>query len=130
MVADTKYNNLRETSSPTIYDPLRQIHGVTLEVRTATDPLSVAPALRAEIQTANPAVRVTNIELQSTRIENTIVRERLLAFLSGSRNGRGDPGGYRTIRSSQLLGCSPHQGDWYPAGARRVIWQHGMGYHA
>jgi predicted permease len=83
VVADTKYNNLRETSSPTIYEPLREIHGVTLEVRTATDPLSMTAPLREEIQTANPVVRVINVELQSTRIENTIVRERLLALLSG-----------------------------------------------
>ncbi len=83
VVADTKYNNLRETSSSTIYEPLREIHGVTLEVRTATDPLSMTAPLREEIQTANPNVRVINVELQSTRIENTIVRERLLAILSG-----------------------------------------------
>jgi predicted permease len=82
VVADTKYNNLREPSSPTIYEPLREIDGVTLEVRTATDPLHMTAAVREEIQTMNPVLRVTNVELQSTRIDNTIVRERLLALLS------------------------------------------------
>ena len=82
VIRDAKYNNLREPPTPTVYEPLRGVTG-TLEVRTATNPAPLATSLREEIQRFNPALRVTGVTLQSTQINNTLLRERLLALLSG-----------------------------------------------
>jgi predicted permease len=83
IVRDAKYNNLREGVRPTIYAPLRRINGATLEVRTTADPLAVASTLRQEIPRVDQALRVTSVTLQSTRIDNTLLGERLLALLAG-----------------------------------------------
>jgi ABC-type antimicrobial peptide transport system permease subunit len=82
MVANVKYNNVREEVKPTIYGPLRSIGGSTLEVRTAADAGTLIPILRKEIESPHPALHVTTAALQSTRIENTLLGERLLALLS------------------------------------------------
>ena len=82
VVQDAKYNNLRERNSPTIYGPWRYPAG-TLEVRTAGNPLELAPVIRQAIPRFNSGLRVTSVILQSTRINNTLLRERLLALLAG-----------------------------------------------
>jgi len=82
VIRDAKYGDLREGARPTVYEPLRGVNA-TLEVRTAGDSAALAPAVREDIQRFNPALRVTSVTLQSTRINNTLLRERLLALLSG-----------------------------------------------
>jgi predicted permease len=82
VIRDAKYNNLREDAAPTVYEPLRRLNA-TVEVRAAGDPAAIASTLRDEVQRFNPALRVTDVTLQSTRIDNTLLRERLLAILSG-----------------------------------------------
>jgi predicted permease len=82
VVQDAKYNNLREPYSPTVYEPLRTVNG-TMEVRTASSPLAIASALRTEIRKFNPELHLSDMKLQSTRIENSLLRERLLALLAG-----------------------------------------------
>ncbi|MPY87819.1 MAG: FtsX-like permease family protein [Luteitalea sp.] len=82
VIADAKYGNLRDPAPPTAYVPLRGLG--TLHVRAASeDPLALAPILQREIPRALPALRVTNVTLQSTLIANSILSERLLALLSG-----------------------------------------------
>jgi predicted permease len=82
LVANAKYNNIREEVRPTIYGPLREVSDRTLEVRIAGDALSLIPMLRKEIENTNSALHVNSVTLQSTRIENTLFAERLLALLS------------------------------------------------
>jgi putative ABC transport system permease protein len=82
VVQDAKYNNLREANSPTVYGPWGQPDGV-MEVRTAGNPLAVASAIRQVINHSNAGLRVNSVTLQSTRINNTLLRERLLALLAG-----------------------------------------------
>jgi predicted permease len=82
VVQDAKYNNLREATSPTVYGPWGQPDGV-MEVRTAGNPMAVAPAIRQAINHSNAGLRVTNVTLQSTRINNSVLRERLMALLAG-----------------------------------------------
>jgi putative ABC transport system permease protein len=81
VVRDAKYNNLWEENSPIIYGLLEGINAM-LEVRTAGDPLAMARTIRHAIHDLNPALRVSSMMLQSTRIDNTLLRERLLALLS------------------------------------------------
>jgi predicted permease len=82
LVHDAKYDEIRGAPPPTIYMPLRGQGGVTLTVRAA-DAGRIAPLLRQEILRANPSVRVSRVMLQSTLIDNLLVRDRVLALLSG-----------------------------------------------
>ena len=83
VVVDAKYNSLRETPSPTVYEPLRWVGAARLAVRTAENPAAIGPLLRQAVTEANPAVRVSMMELESKKIENGILPERLLALLAG-----------------------------------------------
>jgi predicted permease len=82
VVADAKYRDLREPAPPTVYVPLDQLDGATLEVRTQGQPLALASMLRQAISRVHPSLEVRSVELQSTVVENTMIRERLLALLS------------------------------------------------
>ena len=83
VVANARYNNVRETEGPVIYSPLRNIAGATLNVRTASRPASLIPWLRKSIEAAAPEIRVDGSILLSSQIDNTMIRERLLALLAG-----------------------------------------------
>ena len=83
VVADAKYDRVREPAPPTVYVPYGGGNQGTLEVRTALDPLAMVSTLREEIQRAHPAFQVTDVTLQSTLVEDDMLRERLLAMLSG-----------------------------------------------
>ena len=82
IVRDAKYNNLREPAAPAVYQPAGGV-GAAIEVRTAANPLAIAPALRLEIERLDPSLRVAGVTLQSSRISETIVQERMLAILAG-----------------------------------------------
>jgi predicted permease len=84
VVADARYD-LRKPAAPTLYIllPLRTRTYGTVHVRVAGDPASLASRLREEIRAANPRLRVTSITSQATVVDQTLLRERLLALLSG-----------------------------------------------
>lgn len=82
VAADTRYD-LRKSAAPTIYIPLRLRSTGTLHVRVAGDPAAVASRLRQEVRAATPSLRVTSITSQSAAVGRTLLRERLLALLSG-----------------------------------------------
>ncbi|MFZ0594274.1 MAG: ABC transporter permease, partial [Bryobacteraceae bacterium] len=82
VVANAKYNNVREEARPTVYAPLRTLNGGTLNVRAAGNAVSVVGELRRRIEGMDSRIRVSGVALQSTRIDNTLVSERLLALIS------------------------------------------------
>jgi predicted permease len=82
VVGDAKYNNLRESTAATIYQPAGVV-GAAVEVRTRQNPLALAPALRKAIQAVDPSLTVMSVTLQSERIDETILQERMLALLGG-----------------------------------------------
>jgi predicted permease len=86
LVRDAKYEEIRETPAPTIYVPLYvplQGQGDAVLTVRAADAGRIAPLLRQEILRADPSVRVSRVTLQTTLIDNLLVRDRLLALLSG-----------------------------------------------
>jgi predicted permease len=83
VVADIRYNNLREPEGPAIYSPLRDAAGATLNIRTASKAAPLIPWLRKEIETAAPTLTVRGSILLSSQIDNTTISERLLALLAG-----------------------------------------------
>jgi putative ABC transport system permease protein len=82
MVADTRYD-LRKPAAPTIYIPLPLRTTGTVHVRVAGDPAPFAARLREEARAAGPSLRVTSVDSQAALVNRTLLRERLLALLSG-----------------------------------------------
>jgi ABC-type antimicrobial peptide transport system permease subunit len=82
VAADSRYD-LRKPAAPTIYIPLPLRTNGTVHARVSGDPAALAARLREEVRGANPLFRVTTVTSQATLVERTLVRERLLAVLSG-----------------------------------------------
>ncbi len=81
VVADAKYRSVRDPAPAIVYVLSGGLG--TLQVRTVHDPLAAAPMLLREIQALDGSLRVSQVVLQSTLVDNTLLRERLLALLSG-----------------------------------------------
>jgi putative ABC transport system permease protein len=81
LVADAKYSDVRLPAPPTIYLPHRGLG--TLFVRSDLDAPALATLIREAVPRAHPSLSVSTHTLQSTLVENTLLRERLLALLSG-----------------------------------------------
>ncbi len=83
LAQDAKYTDLRADAPPTVYLPLRGRREAVLQLRTGLRPEAVAPFVRAEAARSTPALVVTEFTLQSTLVDNAMLKERLLARLSG-----------------------------------------------
>ena len=82
VAADTRHS-LREAPAPTLYLPLRLGSNGTIHVRATGDLASLTARLRDEVRAADPLFRVTSITTQAAVVDRTLLRERLLALLSG-----------------------------------------------
>jgi predicted permease len=85
VVADAKYNDLRQEFIPMAYYPWRQVMPARLNaaiVRSLNDPAALAAAVRRAVTSVHPDIFVDARTLTS-QIEGSLVRERLLAHLSG-----------------------------------------------
>jgi predicted permease len=83
VVADVKNNTVRGTSAvPFVFLPASGPEG-TLQVRTRMDPGVVAARLRDRLPRVHPSLRLTDVTLQTSLVGNAMLRERLLAVLSG-----------------------------------------------
>ncbi len=81
VVTDVRLSDLRSVPPPTVYVPHRGLG--TMQVRAAGDALALTAVIDREVRATHPSLRVTEFGLQSTRVANTLLRERLLALLSG-----------------------------------------------
>jgi predicted permease len=83
VVANAKYRNVRENGLPTVYLPSRGLTGKTLEVRSSQDSEILARQVPLELSRIDPAIKVTSVMQQAALVDNTLLKERLLALLSG-----------------------------------------------
>jgi putative ABC transport system permease protein len=83
LVSDTKYNDLREGAPPTIFVPSRGLDGQTLEVRSSLPVAPMVTAVNAVAARVYPSLRVTEVFEQSALVRYTLLKERMLALLSG-----------------------------------------------
>ena len=83
IAADAKYRSVRDAAPPTVYTPLPPVTSVAIQIRTRLEPAALGLRLRDELTGVHPAFRITGATLQSTLVDNTLVRERALALLSG-----------------------------------------------
>ena len=82
VAADTRYD-VRKPAAPTIYIPLTLRNSGTLHLRLASDADAIAARIRDDIRAVAPSFRVTAISTQADVVARTMMRERLLALLSG-----------------------------------------------
>lgn len=83
---DAKYGSLREETPATVYRPFAQegeIPYMFFELRTAVDPLALAPAARAAVASIDPNVPLFGIETETQQIDDALLQERLFAKLAG-----------------------------------------------
>lgn len=88
---DIKYSRLRANVRPTTYFPYRQrfydryasqhLRRVCVAVRTAADPLALAPTVRKAVARIDPTVAISTITTQIKIRDQGIQRERMLATL-------------------------------------------------
>lgn len=82
VVKDAKYSSLREKPSPTMFLPESQVSPrgfANIEVKTNID---VVPAVKAAIEAVNRDISL-QFSMFTAQIQESLVRERLLATLSG-----------------------------------------------
>jgi predicted permease len=86
VVKDVRYTSLRNEGSAMFYLPFSQTVGgrgpMTLVVRTAGNPTSVAAAVRREARAMDPAMPMFEVETLATHVAASLREERLLATLS------------------------------------------------
>jgi predicted permease len=82
--ADALFSSLRESNPPTIYVPHRQqgVGAMTLEVRTAGDPLAFVPTAREIIRSVDANLPMLRVQTQEDQIAASVSRERLFATLA------------------------------------------------
>ena len=83
IVADAKYRTIREAAPPTVYVPEEGSTRATFAIRTAVGVAAVTPQLKAVVGESRSGLRVRLIQTQAAAVERTLIRERMLAKLSG-----------------------------------------------
>ena len=83
VVADVKYAQLDKNPEPTMYFAHKQksFPWGYLAVRTTTDPLALAPEVRAQVRAIDPDVPVSKIKTMDQMISGTVAQPRLFALL-------------------------------------------------
>ena len=87
VVKDALYINLRENIRRHIYVPItqeKQLTGLTLHVKTTTEPQAVTEQLRAQLKAIDPHLPLYDIKTLSTEIDQSLVQERLVTWLSAA----------------------------------------------
>lgn len=86
LAKDAKYRDLREDFAPVFFRPVTQnSHAgefTQLVLRSSSNPSAILPGVQRAISEINPAIVVTSGVFRS-QVENSLLRERLMAMLSG-----------------------------------------------
>jgi putative ABC transport system permease protein len=82
VVADVRDGSVREPVGPYLFSPVTDAGG-TLQVRSSIDPRTLADHVRQALPGVHPSLRLVDVTRQSSLVGNTLLRERLLAVLSG-----------------------------------------------
>jgi predicted permease len=82
MVAGTRDGSVRGAMNPFLFVPIADPAG-TIQIRSDVDPGTLADRVRQQLTQIHPSLRLVDITLQASLVGNTLLRERLLAVLSG-----------------------------------------------
>ena len=85
VLRDAKYNDLRAPVEPMFYLPIAQAPYPiqSVEVHTAGDPLAMAGQVRRVLRETHRDLMISEVTTLAQRVDGTVVRERMLAELSG-----------------------------------------------
>jgi predicted permease len=88
VVADAKYNSLRENSIPRIYaalfNPMWDQNSAVYEVRTYADPAAVSAALLQAVQETSTSLPPITIHTMSGLVDDSLQTDRFIEKLSGA----------------------------------------------
>jgi predicted permease len=88
VVADAKYNNLREKAGPRVYAPLFNPvwpqAAAVYEVRTFADPAGVSAAIRQAVTEVSAALPAVEINSMSGLVDDSLQSDRFIERLSGA----------------------------------------------
>jgi ABC-type lipoprotein release transport system permease subunit len=88
VVRDSIHDDLRKPAARFIYLPIPQsadrINRLALAVRCFGDPITFAAPVRREIQSVRSTLLITNVSTMERQIEQTLLRERLVAVLAAA----------------------------------------------
>jgi predicted permease len=86
VVADAKYNSLREETPTRLYNPIFNPfwpeHSAYFEIRTSADPATVSSALRAVVHDTNSAIPEIEIHTMSRLVDDSLQTDHFVAQLS------------------------------------------------
>jgi predicted permease len=82
VAADARDGSVRGEMSPYVFSPIADAGG-TIELRSLVDPRMLADRVRRELPQVHPSLRLVDVTTQTSLVANTLLRERLLAVLSG-----------------------------------------------
>ena len=87
VVADAKYNSLREKTPPRLYapyfNPMWEHSFAIFEIRTLADPASVSAALRAAVQQTNSSLSPIKISTMQVLVDDSLHTDKFIARLAG-----------------------------------------------
>ncbi len=81
---DSKYASLEQRVPPTLFMPHAQVppSGMTVEVRTMPNPMTVASAIREAVRETDPSISLVEMKTQRQQIAQTIGKPRAFAALT------------------------------------------------
>jgi predicted permease len=81
---DSKYASLEQRVPPTLFMPQAQVppSAMTVAVRTASDPMTVASAIREAVRQTDPTIPLAEMKTQRQQIAETIGKPRAFALLT------------------------------------------------
>jgi predicted permease len=82
VVTNVRDGSVRGEVKPYLFSPIG-VAGGTLQIRSSVDLPTLANRVREELPRVHPSLRLTDVTQQSSLVGNTLLRERLLAVLSG-----------------------------------------------
>jgi predicted permease len=83
LAADAYYSDLRDGLQPIAYFPMKPPRFFTMYIRSTLDPGSIGQLVDHEAAAATPGLHVVEVTTLETRIGNTLLKEKLLAGVSG-----------------------------------------------
>ena len=86
VVRDSAYQRLTEPPPPALFVPHTQapLRSIVIEVRTAADPLAVAPAIRDAVRGVDRELPLVKLKTERQQIAETIGRPRAFAVLTAA----------------------------------------------
>jgi len=91
VAGDSKYSSLKQRAPATLFMPHRQVavRNVTVEVRTASDPMTLAPAIRDAVRRVDPHLPLVDMKTQEQQIALSTGKPRAFAWLTAAASAIG-----------------------------------------